>query len=133
MILVEISISYFYLDPSIKSVLSVPVVLPDNTCYCVIELYRNVDKKLFDVNDVKLIVVICGWMGATIHQNNKRVQLKKQEELNTSMIDITKGYISSQISFEKLLFDFVVSLLHLLLKLKPSCIYRVIPKCRPNS
>lgn len=100
---------FCYLDPSIKSVLSVPIVLPDNTCFCIIELYRHGVNDPFSVNDVKLIVVVCGWMGATIHQNNRRVAFKKQEELNSSMIDITKKFITGQISLETLLFDILVS------------------------
>lgn len=100
------------LDELVKTLLSVPVVLPDNTCYSVIELYRCSDAELFDLNDVKLMVVICGWMGAAIHQNNIRVVLKKQQDLNNTMINITQRYFSEQIELVNLLYEMVVSIFH---------------------
>jgi GAF domain-containing protein len=94
---------------AIKSVLCVPVVTPDGECLAVIELYRQVNQGSFSKDDLKITIVVTGWMGAAIHQNQQRVALKKQQELNEYLLDLTKNYFSDTVMMEKMISDVVVS------------------------
>ncbi|CAH1373880.1 hypothetical protein MTP99_015245 [Tenebrio molitor] len=92
---------------AIKSVLCVPVVTPDGECLAVIELYRQVNQGSFSKDDLKITIVVTGWMGAAIHQNQQRVALKKQQELNEYLLDLTKNYFSDTVMMEKMISDVV--------------------------
>lgn len=95
-------------DETVKSVLCVPVVTPDNNCFAVIELYRDTLQEAFKRDDVRIVVVVTGWMGAAIHQNQQRLALQKQQELNDYLIELTKCYFADTISLEKLISEIVV-------------------------
>lgn len=48
-------------------------------------------------------------MGAAIHQNQQRLALQKQQELNDYLIELTKCYFADTISLEKLISEIVVT------------------------
>lgn len=95
----------------VKSVLCVPIVTTDGTCYAVIELYRSVTEPPFNKDDLKISIVVSGWMGAAIHQNRLRLALQKQQELNDYLLDLTKCYFADNVPLEKLITEIVVSVL----------------------
>ncbi|XP_063909612.1 cAMP and cAMP-inhibited cGMP 3',5'-cyclic phosphodiesterase 10A-like isoform X2 [Zophobas morio] len=92
---------------AIKSVLCVPVVTPDGDCLAVIELFTLMNQGNFSKDDLKITIVVTGWMGAAIHQNQQRVALKKQQELNEYLLDLTKNYFSDTVQMEKMISDVV--------------------------
>lgn len=94
---------------AIRSVLCVPVVTPDGDCLAIIELFRLADQGTFSKDDLKITIVVTGWMGAAIHQNQQRVALKRQQELNEYLLDLTKNYFSDTVMMEKMISDVVVS------------------------
>ena len=89
--------------------LCVPVVTPDGDCLAVIELFTLMNQGNFSKDDLKITIVVTGWMGAAIHQNQQRVALKKQQELNEYLLDLTKNYFSDTVQMEKMISDVVVS------------------------
>ena len=89
--------------------LCVPVVTPDGDCLAVIELFTLMNQGNFSKDDLKITIVVTGWMGAAIHQNQQRVALKKQQELNEYLLDLTKHYFSDTVQMEKMISDVVVS------------------------
>ncbi|CAH1173827.1 unnamed protein product [Phaedon cochleariae] len=96
-----------YHGDMIKSVLCVPVVTPDGDCYAVIELYREVTQPPFNKDDLKISIVVTGWMGAAIHQNHLRLTLQKQQELNDYLLDLTKCYFAETVAIEKMITEIV--------------------------
>lgn len=97
-------------DETIKSVLCVPVVTPDDDCYAIIELCRDVMQPPFGKEDLKIVIVVTGWMGAAIHQNQQRLALQKQQELNDYLLDLTKCYFADTVVMEKMISEVVVSI-----------------------
>nr|XP_023015593.1 cAMP and cAMP-inhibited cGMP 3',5'-cyclic phosphodiesterase 10A-like [Leptinotarsa decemlineata] len=91
----------------VKSVLCVPIVTPDGDCYAVIELYRDVTQYPFNKDDLRISIVVTGWMGAAIHQNHLRLTLQKQQELNDYLLDLTKCYFAETVAIEKMITEIV--------------------------
>lgn len=108
----------FVLDETVKSVLCVPVVTPDNDCFAVLEFYRDVTQPSFGREDLQIVIVVTGWMGAAIHQNQQRLALQKQQELNDYLLELTKCYLANTLSTDKLVSEVVVSFDHLLCRSK---------------
>ncbi|KAJ8934359.1 hypothetical protein NQ314_013400 [Rhamnusium bicolor] len=79
----------------------------DGDCYAVIELYRDVTQAPFNKEDLKICIVITGWMGAAIHQNVQRLTLQKQQELNDYLLDLTKCYFAETVAIEKMITEIV--------------------------
>lgn len=87
----------------------VPVVTPGNECYAVLELYRDVLQPPFQKDDLKIVVVVAGWMGASIYMNQQRVIMQRQQQLNECLIELTKCYFADTVLFEKMIAEVVVS------------------------
>lgn len=98
-----------YKDETVKSVLCVPVLMPNEECFAVIELYRDTFQPSFQEKDMTIVSVVCSWVGAAIHQNQQRLALQKEKELNDYLIEICKCYFSDTISLDKLLTEIMVS------------------------
>ncbi|KAG5883187.1 hypothetical protein JTB14_018203 [Gonioctena quinquepunctata] len=96
-----------YQGDLVKSVLCVPIVTPDGDCYAVIELYRDVTQHPFTKEDLRISIVVTGWMGAAIHQNHLRLTLQKQQELNDHLLDLTKCYFAETVAIEKMTTEIV--------------------------
>ncbi|XP_044258941.1 cAMP and cAMP-inhibited cGMP 3',5'-cyclic phosphodiesterase 10A-like [Tribolium madens] len=96
-----------YETETIKSVLCVPVVTPDGECFAVIELYRQLFDEPFSKDDLKLTLIVTGWMGAAIHQNSRRLALQRQQELNDYLLDLTKCFFGESVVMEKMLSETV--------------------------
>lgn len=96
-----------YQGDLVKSVLCVPIITQDGECYAVIELYRDVTQPPFTKDDLKITIVITGWMGAAIHQNHQRLTLQKQQELNDYLLDLTKCYFAETVRIEKMITEIV--------------------------
>ncbi|CAG9858267.1 unnamed protein product [Phyllotreta striolata] len=91
----------------VKSVLCVPIVTPDAECYAVIELFKNVGFTPFNKDDLKISIVLAGWVGASIHQNQVRITLQRQQELNDYLLDLTKCYFAETVPIETMITEIV--------------------------
>lgn len=91
-----------------KSVLCVPIVTTDGECYAIVEMYKCVPEVPFHKDDLKISIVVSGWMGAAVHQNRLRLSLQKQQELNDYLLDLIKCYFADNVSLEKLITEIVV-------------------------
>ncbi|KAL3277038.1 hypothetical protein HHI36_012400 [Cryptolaemus montrouzieri] len=89
-----------------QSVLCVPVVTPDGDCFAVYELMRT-EIQPFTKDDLKITIVVTGWMGAAIHQNLQRVAMKKQETLHDHLLLVTKCFFQKGIETRKMVTDLV--------------------------
>lgn len=98
----------FIEGPTVKSVLCVPVVTPENVCLAVIELYKDASLPPFVKNDLKIVVVTVGWMGAAIDQNSLRLSLKKQQKLNEYLLNLTKCFFNDTALENELLSEIAV-------------------------
>ncbi|XP_048521448.1 cAMP and cAMP-inhibited cGMP 3',5'-cyclic phosphodiesterase 10A [Dendroctonus ponderosae] len=96
-----------YQDDMVKSVLCVPIVTTDGDCYAIVEMYRCVPEAPFSKDDLKISIVVSGWMGAAIHQNRLRLALQKQQELNDYLLDLIKCYFADNVSMETLITEIV--------------------------
>ncbi|XP_072391177.1 cAMP and cAMP-inhibited cGMP 3',5'-cyclic phosphodiesterase 10A-like [Diabrotica undecimpunctata] len=96
-----------YQGDLVKSVLCVPIVTPDGNCYAVIELYRTIIQHPFNKDDLKICIVVTGWVGAAIHQNHLRLTLQRQQELNDYLLDLTKCYFAETVAIEKMITEIV--------------------------
>lgn len=93
-----------------KAVLCVPIVAPDtHECIAVLELSKNEGEPSFTKDDLKIVVVVTGWMGAAIQQNQQRLELEKQKELNDYLISLTKCYFAYSVDLEKMISEIIVS------------------------
>lgn len=88
--------------------LCVPVVTPENDCLAILELTKDVTQPPFDEDDVKITVLVSAWIGAAIHQNQQRVMLQKQQELNDYLLDLVKCYFSNAVGIQKLINEIAV-------------------------
>lgn len=96
-----------YQDDMVKSVLCVPIVTTEGDCYAILEMYRLVSESPFSKEDLKISIVVSGWMGAAIHQNRLRLALQKQQELNDYLLDLIKCYFAENVSLETLITEIV--------------------------
>lgn len=106
----------------VKSVLCVPIVTPDGDCYAVIELYRDLTNPPFNKEDLKIAVVVSGWVGAAIHQNHLRIALQRQQELNDYLLDLTKCYFAETVAIENMITEIVVGLFNII----NHCRYKIL-------
>lgn len=90
-----------------ESVLCVPVVTPDGECYAVFELVKEDDKDPFNKDDLKVTIVVTGWMGAAIHQNLQRIAMLKQEALHSYLLNVTSNFFNEKIDTTKMVSDFM--------------------------
>lgn len=98
-----------YKDNLLKSVLCVPIVTPDEECLAVIELSKECTLPPFTKENLKIVVVVTGWMGAAIHQNQERLSLQKKQELNDYLLNLTKCYFANAVGLEQMISEVVVS------------------------
>lgn len=101
---------YVILDETVKSILCAPIVTPQQECIAVIELCRDVTSPPFSKENLKIVVVVTGWMGAAIHQNQERLALQKQQELNDYLLDLTKCYFAEVVALDHMINEVVVSI-----------------------
>ncbi|XP_022919275.1 cAMP and cAMP-inhibited cGMP 3',5'-cyclic phosphodiesterase 10A-like [Onthophagus taurus] len=92
-----------FTDPTVKAVLAVPVVTPTNECLAVIELYRDVLQPNYDRNDLKIAVVIAGWIGTSIHLNKERMTMQRNQKLNECLMNLTKCYFAGTITLGRMI------------------------------
>lgn len=90
--------------------LCVPVVTPSLECLAVIELYRDVTQGPFQKDDLRIVIAVTGWMGAALHQNQQRLALEKQQQLNDYLLDLIKCYFADTMLKDKMISEFVVSM-----------------------
>ncbi|XP_044258943.1 cAMP and cAMP-inhibited cGMP 3',5'-cyclic phosphodiesterase 10A-like [Tribolium madens] len=90
-----------------KSVMCIPIVTPDGDCFAVIEFVREYHMKSFVEDDLKICVMVTAWMGVAIHQNQERLALKRQQELNDYLLDLVKCYFEDHVLMEKLMSEVV--------------------------
>ncbi|XP_044756181.1 cAMP and cAMP-inhibited cGMP 3',5'-cyclic phosphodiesterase 10A-like [Coccinella septempunctata] len=79
-----------------ESVLGVPVVTPDGECYAVFEMVKEDVKDPFNKDDLKVSIVVAGWMGAAIHQNLQRQAMLKQASLHNQLLEMTGAFFSKR-------------------------------------
>lgn len=103
-------ITVFIPDLTIKSVLCVPIVTPDDECLAVMEFSRTTEMTPFDESHMRLAIVVSGWIGSAIFQNQQRLALQRQNELNEYLLDLTKCYFADTMLLEKLITEMVVSI-----------------------
>lgn len=72
------------------------------------ELYRDVLQPGFQKDDLKIVVVIAGWMGAAIYMNQERIVMQRQQQLNECLIELTKCYFADTVLFDKMIAEVVV-------------------------
>lgn len=96
-----------YKENIIRSVLCVPIVTPNEDCISVIELGKEVTLPPFTRENLKIVVVVTGWMGAAIHQNQERLSLQKKQELNDYLLNLTKCYFADAVGLEQMISEVV--------------------------
>lgn len=92
------------------SVLCVPIVTPTMECFAVLELTREANLPHFNKDNLKIVVVMAGWMGAAIHQNQERLSLLKKQELNDYLLDLTRCYFANAVPLDNMISEVVVSI-----------------------
>lgn len=80
-----------------KSVLAVPVLTPEGDCFGVLEMYRDVFSTAYEIKDLSIAIVVCGWMGAAIHQNRERVALHKQKRINDCLLGLLRTSLEPKV------------------------------------
>lgn len=90
--------------------LCIPIVTPSGDCFAVLEFVRTIDQKPYQENDLKICVMVSAWMGVAIHQNQERLALKRQQELNDYLLDLIKCYFEDHVIMEKLMSEVIVRL-----------------------
>ncbi|XP_018329422.1 cAMP and cAMP-inhibited cGMP 3',5'-cyclic phosphodiesterase 10A-like isoform X2 [Agrilus planipennis] len=88
-----------------KSLLCVPLVTPSDVCFGVIELQRHATEEPYGMSDIKTIVAITGWMGATVHQSWERMQYERDLELADSYAYFLYKYLEGDSDVDTLITD----------------------------
>lgn len=96
-----------YQNDLVKSVLCVPIITHKDECYAIIELYRDIIERPFSKEELRITIVVTGWIGAAIYQNYERLALQKQQELNDYLLDLTKCYFAETVQIEKMITEIV--------------------------
>lgn len=99
-----------YLGETIKSVMCVPVVTPNEECFAVIEFFKLLFDSPFTRDDLRITLTVTGWMGAAIQENSTRLALQRQQELNDYLLELTKCYFGDPVALEKMILELAVSL-----------------------
>lgn len=94
---------------TVKSVLCVPVVTHENECLAVFELYRNIDMPVYTDIDLQMLVVLTGWVGSALYQNQRRINLQRQHELNDYILAMTNCYFANTMLLDNLISEITVS------------------------
>ena len=59
--------------------------------------------------DLQVVGAVSGWMGAAMHQNEQRLALQKQHDLNEQLLQLTTKYFADVVATEKIISEIVVS------------------------
>lgn len=87
---------------NVKSVLCVPV-MSNSDCFAVVELYRETDQDPYEKHDLKIVVLVCGWVGLAIQQNREGMVLHKQQEINDDLLQLVLAFYGNTVTFENVL------------------------------
>ncbi|KAK7789545.1 hypothetical protein R5R35_010323 [Gryllus longicercus] len=117
-----------WLGPAVKSVLCIPVLSPDDECLAVVELHKTAAEPPYTRGDVQIIKTVTGWMGAAIHQNQQRIILQKQQELNDYLLELTKLYFCDVVVTDKIISD-IVTFAKATLQAERGCFFIIDQEC----
>nr|CAD7461433.1 unnamed protein product [Timema tahoe] len=93
---------------TVKAVMCVPVVTPEEDCIAVIELFKEVDEGPYKKTDLQIVVATTGWMGAAINQHQQKVALQKQQELNDYLLGLCKHYFADHLVVDKIISEIMM-------------------------
>lgn len=89
----------------------VPVITPDNECFAVFEFVRTINDPPFTQDHLRICVMVMAWMGIAIYQNQERLALRRQQELNDYLVELVKCFFEDHVLMEKLMMEVVVDTL----------------------
>lgn len=90
--------------------LCIPVLSPEENIIAIIELHKYANLEPFTRKDLQIVVVVTGWMGAAIQQNQQRIALEKQRRINDYLLDLTKCYFGDDVDLEKMITEIIVGI-----------------------
>ncbi|XP_026469929.1 cAMP and cAMP-inhibited cGMP 3',5'-cyclic phosphodiesterase 10A-like [Ctenocephalides felis] len=92
--------------PTVKAVLCVPILTQEDECFAIVELYKE-SEEVYDDRDLQVVMGITGWMGAAIQQNQMRLILRKQQQLNDYLLEFTSKYFGDNVQIEQMISEIV--------------------------
>nr|CAD7401678.1 unnamed protein product [Timema cristinae] len=93
---------------TVKAIMCVPVVTPEEDCIAVIELFKEVDEGPYKKTDLQIVVATTGWMGAAINQHQQKIALQKQQELNDYLLGLCKHYFADHLVVDKIISEIMM-------------------------
>ncbi|GJQ80089.1 hypothetical protein Trydic_g19372 [Trypoxylus dichotomus] len=115
-----------YTDAIVKSVMCVPVVTPINTCYAVIEMFREILQERFQRAELNIAVTVANWIGAAVYMNEQKIKMSNTDQLNDCLAELIKCYFTDIRLFDKMLEE-LVSLTKTTLNAERATIYVIDP------
>ncbi|KAI4456409.1 cyclic nucleotide phosphodiesterase [Holotrichia oblita] len=116
-----------FTDLMIKSVLAVPVLTPENTCYAVLEIFRDVLQDDFKLSDLNISVMVANWMGTAVYMNEQKIILTNRQQLNSCLLELTKCFLTDMGLFDKMIME-IVSVAKLSLNAERATFYVIDPQ-----
>ncbi|KAJ9591947.1 hypothetical protein L9F63_001549, partial [Diploptera punctata] len=58
--------------------------------------------------DLQIVIAVTGWMGAAIHQNQQRVVLMKQQDINEYLLELTRNYFADIVMMDRIVSEIMV-------------------------
>lgn len=115
-----------FTDLMIKSVLAVPVLTPESTCYAVLEMFRDVLQDDFKKSDLSICVAVANWMGTAVYMNEQKIILTNRQQLNSCLLELTKCFLTDIRLFDKMIME-IVSVAKLTLNAERATFYVIDP------
>ncbi|CAH0549604.1 unnamed protein product [Brassicogethes aeneus] len=95
------SFGYKVNDP--KAILCVPVITPEEQCVAVFDLYRTSEQPSYGEKELKISLVLAGWIGAAIQQNRDRIMLQEQKKINNMVLELMNKFYNGDIDLDEVL------------------------------
>ncbi|XP_075210134.1 cAMP and cAMP-inhibited cGMP 3',5'-cyclic phosphodiesterase 10A-like [Lycorma delicatula] len=80
--------------PAVKHIICAPITTPDNEVIAIFEFHKHENKGDYEKSDVQLAVSMTSWVGSGIYQNQLRLGLRRQQNLNNTLLHYINDYFS---------------------------------------
>lgn len=66
------------------------------------------EKTRYKQRDLETVTVVSGWMGSAIEQHQKRIVIKRREDINFKLMTLMQKFVSNTDLFEDVINEIVV-------------------------
>lgn len=97
-------------EVTVTGVICVPLITRNEQCSCCIELFRD-NGIPYERTEMEIVTLVVNWISAAIEQTQNFILQKHTEDINSSLLDMTRRFVADTDKFEVIMAEVVVSII----------------------